>query len=80
MSSAASHAGVVAAVGEEAKDNRYLESVTNDRGDFIPLVCESFGVWSPLLCPLFLQLLTALQLKMVCLGSWPGGNCCKGYQ
>ena len=22
-------------------------SVTNDGGDFIPLVCESFGVWSP---------------------------------
>ena len=79
ISSAASQAGVAAAAGEEAKDNRYLDSVTNDGGDFIPLVCESFGVWSPLLCPLFLQLLTALQLKMVCLGSWLGGNCCKGY-
>ena len=47
ISSAASQAGVAAAAGEEAKDNRYLESVTNDGGDFIPLVCESFGVWSP---------------------------------
>ena len=36
-----------AAAGEEAKDNRYLDSVTNDGGDFIPLVCESFSVWSP---------------------------------
>ena len=35
------------AAGEEAKDNRYLDSVTNDGGDFIPLVCESFGIWSP---------------------------------
>ena len=47
ISSAASQAGVAAAAGEEAKDNRYLDSVTNDGGDFIPLVCESFGVWSP---------------------------------
>ena len=38
---------MAAAAGEEAKDNRYLDSVTNDGGDFIPLVCESFGVWSP---------------------------------
>ena len=47
ISSAASQAGVAAAAGEEAKDNHYLESVTNDGGDFIPLVCESFDVWSP---------------------------------
>ena len=47
ISSAASQAGVAAAAGEEAKDNRYLDSVTTDGGDFIPLVCESFGVWSP---------------------------------
>ena len=38
---------MAAAAGEEAKDNCYLESVTNDGGDFIPPVCESFGVWSP---------------------------------
>ena len=47
ISSAASQAGVAAAAGEEAKNNRYLESVSNDGGDFIPLACESFGVWSP---------------------------------
>ena len=47
ISSAASQAGVAATAGEKAKDNRYLEFVTNDGGDFIPLVCESFGVWSP---------------------------------
>ena len=38
---------MAAAAGEEAKDNRYLDSVTTDGGDFIHLVCESFGVWSP---------------------------------
>ena len=69
-----------AAAGEEAKDNRYLDSVTNDGGDFIPLVCESFGVWSPFALSTPFTIAAALQLKMVCLGSWLGGNCCKGYQ
>jgi len=44
ISSAASQAGVAAAVGEEAKDDHYLESVSDHGGKFIPLVCESFGV------------------------------------
>jgi len=47
ISSAASQAGVVAAAGEEAKDNRCLETVSDHCGEFIPLVCESFGVWRP---------------------------------
>ena len=56
ISSATTQAGVAAAAGERAKNNSYLESVSNDGGDFISLVCESFGVWSPFTCPLFLQL------------------------
>ena len=43
-----------AAASEVAKDNHYLDSVTNDGASImevtfhsIPLVCESFGVWSP---------------------------------
>ena len=47
ISSAASQAGVAAAAIEEAKDNCYFVSVTNDGGDFITLVCESFCVWFP---------------------------------
>jgi len=47
ISSAASQAGVAAAAGEEAKDNQYLDIVNQSGGDFIPLVCESFGVWTP---------------------------------
>ena len=47
ISSTASQAGVAAAAGEEAKDGRYLVSVNDHGGDFIPLVCETFGVWSP---------------------------------
>ena len=35
------------AAGEEAKDNHYLETVNNYGGDFILLVCKSFGVRSP---------------------------------
>ena len=45
--STASQAGVVAAAGERAKDNQYLDRVNNTGGDFIPLVCKIFGVWSP---------------------------------
>ena len=46
ISSSASQAGVAAA-GEGAKDNQYLDSVSKSGGDFIPLICESFGVWLP---------------------------------
>ena len=48
ISAAASKAGVAAAAGEEAKDDHYLETVNNHGGEFFPLVCESFGVWTPL--------------------------------
>ena len=47
ISSASSQAGVAAAVGEIAKDNQYRDIVNDNGGDFIPLVCETFGVWSP---------------------------------
>ena len=47
ISSAASQAGVAAAASEEAKDDCYLFSVNDHGGYFIPLVCETFGVWSP---------------------------------
>jgi len=55
ISSAASQAGVAAAAGKEAKDNQYFDIVNQSGGDFIPLVCESFGVWtSSALSTLFL--------------------------
>ena len=38
---------MAAAAGKETDDNRYLDSVTNDGGDFTPLVFKSFGFWSP---------------------------------
>ena len=63
ISSAASQAGVAAATGEEAKNNRYLESVTNDGGDFIPLVCESFGVWSPFALSTFFTIADCTTVK-----------------
>jgi len=47
ISSAFSQAGVAAATGEVAKDTQYQDSVSDDGGDFIPLVCETFGVWTP---------------------------------
>ena len=47
ISSSASQALTAAAAGEEAKDDRYLDIVNDHGGEFIPLVCESFGVWTP---------------------------------
>jgi len=44
ISSAATQAGVAAAASKEANDTCNLDSVTNDSCDFIPVVCESFGV------------------------------------
>ena len=47
--STASQDGVATAAGEEAKvtSNQYLDTVNKSGGDFIPCVCESFGVWMP---------------------------------
>jgi len=39
-----SAAGVAAIAGKEAKEDHYLETVNDHGGEFIPLVCESFGV------------------------------------
>jgi len=47
ISCSSSQAGVAAVASEEAKDNQYLDSLAKSSGDFIPLVCESFGVWTP---------------------------------
>ena len=33
--------------GDVAKDTQYQDIVSTDGGDFIPLVCETFGVWTP---------------------------------
>ena len=38
---------MAAAADEEAKDNQYFDIVNQSGGDFIPFVCESFGVWMP---------------------------------
>ena len=47
ISSASSCAGVAAAAGELAKDQRHQDVVEEAGCDFIPLVVETFGVWSP---------------------------------
>ena len=52
ISSASSQAWVAAAVGKIAKDTQYQDTqyqdtVNDNGGDFISLVCETFGVWSP---------------------------------
>ena len=45
--SSTSCAGVTAAAGELAKDEKYLAAVEKAGADFIPLVVETFGVWTP---------------------------------
>ena len=48
ISSCASCAGVAAAAaGEVAKDEKHLAAVEKVGSDFIPLVVETFGVWTP---------------------------------
>ena len=38
---------MVATAGEVAKDTKNQDIVSDSGGDFIPLVCETFGIWSP---------------------------------
>jgi len=55
--SVSSQAGVVAAAGEEAKDDRYLETVSGHGGEFIPLASSYVShlvSGHPLLFPSFL--------------------------
>ena len=47
VSSSTSCAGVAATAGEMAKDAKHLTILEKAGGDFIPLVVESFGVWTP---------------------------------
>jgi len=47
ISSSTSCAGVAAEAGELAKDGKHLAAVENVESDFIPLVVETLGVWTP---------------------------------
>ena len=47
ISSSSSCAGVAATAGELAKDQRHRDTVEEAGCKFIPLVVETFGVWSP---------------------------------
>jgi len=47
ISSSSSCAGVAATAGELAKDQRHRDTVEEAGCEFIPLVVETFGVWSP---------------------------------
>ena len=47
ISSSAACAGVAAAAGELAKDEKHLAAVEKAGSEFVPLVVECFGVWTP---------------------------------
>jgi len=42
-----SFAGVAAAAGEVAKDEKHLAAVEKVGSDFMPLVVKAFGTWTP---------------------------------
>ena len=46
ISSSASCAGVATTAGKVAKDEKYLAAVEKVGSDFVPLVIETFGVWT----------------------------------
>ena len=47
ISFSSSCAGIAAAAGELAKDQRHQDAVEEAGCDFVQLVVETFGVWSP---------------------------------
>ena len=53
ISCSSSSVKVAAAAGELAKDQRHLDAVEEAGNDFIPLVVETFGVWSPFTLQIF---------------------------
>ena len=50
ISFSSSCAVVAAAAGELAKDQRHQDAVEEVGCDFVPLVIETFGFWSPCIC------------------------------
>jgi len=80
ISSSASCAGVAAVAGEVAKDEKHLAAVEKVGSDFIPLVVESFGVWTPFaLKMLYLALLHGMVSLVNLLEKICCNNCLFSY-
>ena len=47
ISASSSCARVAATAGELVKDSRHRDAIEEVECDFIPLVVETFGIWSP---------------------------------
>ena len=54
---------VATAAHEEAKDDRYLDTVDDYGGEFIPLVCKSFGICTPFALSTLLTIVDRTTLK-----------------
>jgi len=78
ISSAASQAEVAATASEEAKDNQYLDIDNKSGGNFITLVCESFGAWAPSALSTLFRVADRL-LKMVYPISLLDDNYCSNF-
>ena len=68
-----SSAKVVATAGELAKDRRHQDAVEKAGCEFIPLVVETFGVWS-------ISSLIARLAEVVLQLNKPGKICCNNFQ
>ena len=55
--------------GEVAKDGKYQDSINCNGGDYIPLICETFGVWSPFVLSILHSIADRTTVGTVCLAS-----------
>jgi len=77
ISSSSSCAGVAAAAGELVEDQKHRDSVEETGCDFIPLVVETFGVWSPFALK-FLYIIADRTTARS--GDWLESTCCSNCQ
>jgi len=74
VSSSASCAGVAAAAGEVAKDEKHLATVEKVGSDFIPLV-QTFAVWTQFALKTLYAIADRTTLIVEFTEKWPGGIC-----
>jgi len=80
VSSSASCAGEAVAAGEVAKDEKHLAAVEEVGLDFIPLVVETFGVWTQFALKILYAIADLPPLVVEFPKKWPGGICYNNCQ
>jgi len=82
ISSSSTCAGVAATAGELAKDQRHQDIVEEEGCDFIPLIVETFGIWSRFALKFIIltSLQTAQQPEVALPLDRQEETCCSNYQ